>query len=106
MSPILPLQVAHYPSAILSGSLPCSSFANKLALKLLKTKENLTPDIYDTLTRAVYEHKEHAREEHPFLFYAQEHWLYHTKAFDYNKSYRYKLWRKLINGEVNTVRLP
>ena len=97
----------NYPSAIL-GDISGSSFANRLAVRLLKNRRNPGFDIRSQLRVAagiVDESKEQDQVAHAFLSYAQEYWLFHTKAFT-NESVSYTLWLRLIDGEVNTVKLP
>ncbi|MCJ1268814.1 hypothetical protein MMC22_008702, partial [Lobaria immixta] len=106
-NPAMLPQVVHYPSAVL-GSLPRSNFANKWAVRLLKSRGNSGLDIQSQLKNAagiVGQSKEQTRPAHPFLPYAQKYWLFHTKAFMPNRA-GYILWQHLINDETKTVELP
>ena len=105
--PMLP-QVVNYPSAIL-GSLPGPSFANKWAMRLLKSRGDSTLDIHKLLKTAagvVPGSKERTQSAHPFLSYAQEYWLIHTKSFHCRTHPTYLLWQRLINEEVKMIKLP
>ncbi|MCJ1269568.1 hypothetical protein MMC22_009460 [Lobaria immixta] len=105
--PMLP-QVVNYPSAIL-GSLPGPSFANKWAMRLLKSRGDSTLDIHKLLKTAagvVPGFKERTQSAHPFLSYAQEYWLIHTKSFHCRTHPTYLLWQRLINEEVKMIKLP
>ena len=106
-SPMLP-QVPNYPSAIL-GSLPGPDFASKWAMKLLKSRGDSRLDIHSQLKTAagiVGGSKEQTQPAHPFLSYAQEYWLFHTKVFHPSTHPRYPLWQRLINEEVKAINLP
>ena len=101
-------QLANYPSAILE-SLPRSSFANRVAVKLLKSRESFKVDIHSQLKTAagiVGESNDFTEGSHPFLSYAQEYWHIHTKAFRPTRAQGYTLWNRLIDGEVKTIELP
>ena len=102
-------QEKHYPSAILSGSLPRSNIANRLAVRILKSRGNTKLDFQSQLRTAagiVSESKE-TQPAHSFFLYAQEYWLFHTKFFKPSRVAGYTLWQKLINGDhVRAIGLP
>ena len=101
-------QAINYPSAIL-GSLSQSNVANKLAVKLLKSMGDSRLDIQNQLKTAaglLDESKEQTQTAYSFLPYAQEYWLFHTKAFTPGRFRGYSLWKRLAEGKVGTVRLP
>lgn len=50
--------------------------------------------------------KEQTQPVHPFLSYAQEYWLFHTKFFKPASVAGYDLWQHLIDDEVETIELP
>ena len=104
-------QVINYPLAILGG-LSRSSIANKLAVRLLKSRGDSRIDIQSQLRTAagiVDRSKEPTQPSHFFLSYAQEYWLFHTKAFGPGRvpdSANYYQWRNLVDGRVNVVKMP
>lgn len=107
-SPMQP-QVINYPSAILDESLPRSNIANRLAVKLLKSRRNPKLDIHSQLKKAVGIEdgsNEQTQPSHPFLPYAQEYWLFHTKLFSPARVAGYTLWEYLITEKVKSVELP
>lgn len=86
-------QAIDYPSAILE-SLPRSNFANRLAVKLLKTRKDPGLDVQGHLKIAagiVDESKKQTQPAHSLLSYAQEYWLHHTKSFRPGKAAGYIL---------------
>ena len=101
-------QVTNYPSAILE-SLPRSSFANRVAVRLLKSRRDSSFDVHSQLKTAAgigNGRKEQTQSAQFFLPYAQEYWLFHTKFFKYGEIADYSLWQRLTDGKVNTVKLP
>ena len=106
-STILP-HIDNYPSAIL-GSLSEPNVASRWAMRLLRSKRDSRLDIHVPLKSAagvVDRPKEPIRSAHPFLLYAQDYWLFHTKLFHLTTKPRFDLWKRLIGGEVETVKLP
>ena len=107
-NPTIPPQIINYPSAIL-GSLPGPSFANRWAMRLLKSRGNPELDIHSQLKTAagvIDESKAQIQPSYPFLSYAQEYWLFHTKVFHLSAHPRYHLWQRLIDGEVERIKVP
>ena len=73
-----------YPSAIVVISTSQSKTANKLALKylnFLKGDSNAGYDMGAQLEQGRAKFMEPTPQRHPFLIYAQEFWLFHTKLF-------------------------
>jgi hypothetical protein len=102
-------QSINLPAAILSGTLPRSQIANKLALRLLKARGDTKYDIYPQLKEAASlarESNQQIQQEYSFLSYAQEYWLFHSKRFEPSREKSYPLWRRLVTGSVSTVKLP
>lgn len=106
-------QENNYPSAILDKSLPQSNIANRLAVRLLKRRQNFRLDIPGQLKSATEivigpkeEFNQQEQQSHPFLSYAQEYWLFHTKEFGLDRTTGYTLWRRLLDEEVKTIDLP
>jgi ankyrin repeat protein len=91
-------------SSTLSRTIPSSTFAGKIALKLLRKR----PDLKHTLiglSNSYSESLDHLH--HAFLGYAQQNWLDHTKRLSYAKYPKlWRLWKLLITGKVNVVQLP
>lgn len=104
-------QAINYPSAILGG-LSRSSITNKWAVRLLKSRGDSRIDIQSQLRTAagiLDGSKEPAQPAHFFLSYAQEHWLFHTKAFAPGRipTYaNYRQWANLVDGWVDAVKMP
>ena len=101
-------QAINYLS-IVQGSLPQSSFANRLAVKLLRSRRNFKLDIHSQMKSAAIimeETKAEAQTAHFFLSYAQEYWLFHTKSYNPSRVAGSALWQRLINEEVETIKLP
>jgi ankyrin repeat protein len=106
---IPPSQSINLPSAILSGTLPRSKTANKLALRLLKARGDTKYDILPQLREAASlarESNKQIQQEYSFLSYAQEYWLFHSKRFERSREKSYSLWRRLVTGTVSTVKPP
>jgi ankyrin repeat protein len=102
-------QSINLPSAILSGTLPRSKTANKIALRLLKARGDTKYDILPQLQEAASltrEPNKQMQQEYSFLSYAQEYWLFHSKRFERSREKSYSLWRRLVTGSVSTVKLP
>jgi ankyrin repeat protein len=102
-------QSINLPSAILSGTLPRSKTANKIALRLLKARGDTKYDILPQLQEAASltrEPNKQMQQEYSFLSYAQEYWLFHSKRFERSREKSYSLWRRLVTGSVGTVKLP
>ena len=100
-STTLPLEI-DYLSAIV-GNLSRSKALNRLAVKLLKSKGDSRSDIHSQLKSPagiVDRSKEHSQGAHFFLPYAQEYWLFHTKAFIRGRVDGYTLWQGLADGRV------
>ena len=98
----------NHPSLIF-GRLAQPKFADRLAKRRLKSKEDSSFDIHSPLKPAagtIEESKEQTRQAYPFHSYAQEYWLFHTKEFKPTRVAGYFLWQRLINEEVKTVKLP
>ena len=101
-------EVEIHPSAILGGSLSRSNIA-RLAVRALKSRGESKFDVYSqlkTTAEMIRRSEEKTQSAHPFLLYAQEYWLFHTKAFNPVHVAGYALWQRLIGGEVGTVELP
>lgn len=101
-------QAINYPSIVL-GSLPQSSYANRLAVKLLRSRRNFKLDIHSQLKSAaiiIEESKAETQTAHFFLSYAQDYWLFHTKSYKPSRVAGSALWQRLINEEVETIKLP
>jgi ankyrin repeat protein len=43
---------------------------------------------------------------HPFLEYASDYWLLHTRNFEEGKSKTWNLWKQMINGSHSLARTP
>lgn len=100
------LQPRNYPSAILGGSLPQSNIANRLAVRLLKNRESPRLDIHSQLKIAagiVDRSGDQLQLAHPFLQYAQDYWLFHTRAFRLTRVPGYHLWRCLIDENAKKI---
>lgn len=99
------VSVAKVPLSIVEKSLPKSSIAKNLALKLLRSRPDADSNIRRSLVDIIDESKKQS-EEHSFLSYAQEFWIHHIHSFDLSKEGRINfLWKRLISGEVDTVKL-
>jgi ankyrin repeat domain-containing protein 50 len=97
------------PSAVLSQNLPRSRVISNLAQRLLKGGETAKYDVFSQLQKAAgqaTESSKQIKQEYPFLPYAQEYWLFHSKRFEPTRQLSYRLLRLLVSGNVNTVRLP
>lgn len=116
-------------SEMLEGSRPRYHIANRFEARLPKSnrrftfrsiwggseaseptiRENSRPETHSRL-KAIPENevgfKERTRRAHPFLSYAQDYWLFHTKFFKPARVRGYDLWQDLIDGEVETIELP
>lgn len=78
-------------------------------MKLLKILEDSGFDIQSQLKIAagiVEGSKKETLSAYHFLLYAQEYWLFHTKASTSGEVACYPLWLHLAGGTINTVRLP
>ncbi|MCJ1461962.1 hypothetical protein MMC07_000562 [Pseudocyphellaria aurata] len=99
-------QSRHFPSAILGGSLPRSNIANRLAVRLLKNREGPTLDIHSQLKVAagiVDRSEDQHQLAHSFLQYAQDYWLFHTRAFRTTRVPGYHLWQCLIDENFDKI---
>ncbi|MCJ1463906.1 hypothetical protein MMC07_002515 [Pseudocyphellaria aurata] len=101
-------QLKNYPSAILDGILTQSNLANKLAMKILKSRGGSRVDIHHQLGTAarIAGGSKQVPLAHPFFPYAQEFWLFHTKAFSPTRVAEYSLWQRLIDGRAAIIELP
>jgi hypothetical protein len=95
-------------SNIVGNTLPRITGRN-IALKLLKSRKNVDFDLGARLQEiaAEAESSNGARSpEHPFLAYAKDFWLFHTRRFDQREQGAYHLWLRLIDDRVPVVTLP
>lgn len=99
------------PSAIIDRILPPST-SKRLALKLLKDRKSNYD--FNSQLKSMTASNQGLRNQqtsgqvlqHPFLSYAQEHWLVHSRGFWHETQLTYPLWKELIAGERSTVTLP
>jgi ankyrin repeat protein len=98
------------PSIVLRESLALKNIVIKLAVKYLTSRRNVGHDISPLLEKAVAvnpELEKKTAQEHLFLYYAREFWLFHIKSCSSLNGGKVKpLWRRLIAGKLRTVQLP
>ena len=101
---------ANVPSFVVRSALPNRNVVNKMALAVLRGRKMRGNDSGPNLERSanlLSEKNAQMREVFSFLPYCQEYWLYHSKNFlDSELDPVYKLWNRLLNGEVRTAELP
>ncbi|MCJ1354068.1 MAG: hypothetical protein MMC33_004055 [Icmadophila ericetorum] len=101
-----PPQKINYSPLVLKSSLPTDSIASRLALKYLKTRGVSGYDMTHQPEERKEQTEHQAQKAHSFIPYAQEFWLFHTKFLNWNQSGVQQLWRRLLNGAVQSMSLP
>jgi ankyrin repeat protein len=82
------------------------SAINALALKLLRSRKTPGSDLENQL-RSVRQQLHTVDTVHEFLQYAQDNFLFHTKAFDTIKQDKtYHMWKRLLHGTSPAINLP
>jgi hypothetical protein len=97
-------------SAILRKAVPSSNLAGNLAIRLLSNKKDIHHSMRPSLEAAgalSSSFSSHDQLWNLFLPYAQDNWLYHTTQLCFTSHPRiWHLWKRLVTGEVEMVRLP
>ncbi|ETI24164.1 hypothetical protein G647_03533 [Cladophialophora carrionii CBS 160.54] len=95
-------------SNIVGSTLP-ETTGSSIALRLLKTRRKVDFDMGAYLQDVATEAKRFNAAEtaqHPFLAYAKDFWLFHTRCFEQGQQKTYNLWLRLIDGNVPVATLP
>ena len=101
-----PPQKPNYSSDIIRSCLSQNNMAGRLTLKFLKTRGEQGYDITSYLEQMRPSAHHETQKDYAFLSYAQEFWLLHTKSIDSSRGDVYRLWCRLLDGEVTVVSLP
>ena len=99
-----PLRPQAITSSVLQKAMP-SRTANMIARKILKGGQGADFDLAARLEET-FKVARPPPETHPFLGYASDFWLVHTKRFKSNGHLPYHLWRGLVNNSSAIVSLP
>ena len=97
------------PGYVASSALPKHDLVNKMALAMLRSRR--TPgkssglDVERSVT-LLRERNIEAPRAFSLFSYGREYWLHHTKDIHRDLDHTYILWQELVNGSVNTVKLP
>ncbi|KAI4210986.1 MAG: hypothetical protein LQ351_006213 [Letrouitia transgressa] len=88
-------------TTVVRNSLPLGKTANKIALNLLRRGDKLDKPVHDLLSRSAGDinvnRQQNSLRDYPFLLYAKQFWLEHTKQeFDSNSKKLLRLWCILI----------
>jgi ankyrin repeat protein len=97
-------------SATLSRTIPSSTFAGKLALKVLRKRPELKHELCSSMEGlSSLDSKSESLNQlhHAFLHYAEQNWLVHTKRLNYPLYPKiWPLWKHIATGKGHVIQLP
>ncbi|OCT45627.1 hypothetical protein CLCR_01389 [Cladophialophora carrionii] len=100
---------SHTMTSNIVGSILPETTGSSIALRLLKTRRKVDFDMGACLQDIATEAKRFNAAEtaqHPFLAYAKDFWLFHTRRFEQGQQKTHDLWLRLIDGNVPVATLP